>query len=436
MVLAEVWRQLDGVDALSGPHGAPLSRTVKLLLDPLVIRPVQHPECAGPMLTPDGETLLATLINAARDRLEATAAWFTKLKQVRRSLRITDGNPQDLYFQVSFELATMHGPPDPSVGDEIATAALRDVHESAAGRTTSALKEYVTDPERARKLTSLIDIAWKRRPPTRALSAEQSRHIRDVLETCPTGDDSDAFDELVASHAGTRSGIRLWTERDARRCARDLGLTAYPLPRAPGLGSTASKAALGLPFDRTIQERVFTALQTSSDRAELPPIPELVTDEIARSCSPWAILDETIRVAATVGAALALELSPFGNAADDDGHTAAHRAINRRWRREAYVLRARRLALSADATDLPSENPLAYLAAELQTPSRSYVRRLWVRLHGRDVRGAPIYTLDELWDLLDGVARSVILDHRARVKQALSTVPPADASAIAEEWAS
>jgi hypothetical protein len=44
-------------------------------------------------------------------------------------------------------------------------------------------------------------------------------------------------------------------------------------------------------------------------------------------------------------------------------------------------------------------------------------------LHGRDVRELPVTEPDELWDLLDGVARSVVLDHRTRVRKALSAQP-------------
>lgn len=94
MVLDEVWRELDGVEPLSGPDGGPLSRTVKLILDPLVIRPVQNPLCAGPIVTADGAQLLATRVHASADVLRAAAAWFTLLKRVRRALRITDGNPR------------------------------------------------------------------------------------------------------------------------------------------------------------------------------------------------------------------------------------------------------------------------------------------------------------------------------------------------------
>lgn len=424
MVLDEVWRRLEGVEPLSGPHGGPLRRTVKLILDPLVIRPVQNPLCAGPILTADGAVLLSTRIHAAADVLRATAAWFSLLKQVRRTLRITEGNPQDLYFQRAFELATTSGMPDPDRDRASAEATLRDVHEFAAGRTTQALKEYITAAARTAELGSLIAIAWGRRP-VGGPTGDHAELVAALLDAVAardsrTADRQSRFDQLVATHAGTHGGIRLW-DGTFEPTAYQLGLTSVPAPRPPALGASASKASLGLPFDRTIYERVFTVLQASSERAELPPIPELVTTEIARSCAPWALLDESLRVAATAGAALALGLRPIAAAVSDTfgtAETAAHRVINGRWQREAYVLQARRLAVHTDI-DLP-DGPLAAIATELRTPWRPYLRRLWVRLHGRDVREFGVYQPDELWDLLDGVARSVMLDHRMRVKQALS----------------
>lgn len=419
MVLDEVWRRLDGVEPLSGPHGGPLRRTMKLILDPLVIRPMQNQLCAGPILTPDGATLLATRVHAAADLLRATAAWFTLLKQVRRALRITEGNPQDLYFQRCYELAATKGLPNPVRDRSIAEDTLRDVHEFAAGRTTQSLKEYITEGAQIRELVTLIDVAWRRRP-TGAITDDHSPLVDSLLDACAAArlghrrDNGQAtFDRLVKVHAGTHGGIELW-HHDSIPTAQQLGLTAQPVPQPPALGVSASKSSLGLPFDRTIYERVFTALQASSERAELPSIPELVTTEIARSCSPWALLDESLRVAATAGTSLALGLSPIIDSRDSAN--TAHRVINGRWQREAYVLQARRLVVSIEV----QTGPLAAIAGELRTPWRPYLRRLWVRLHGRDVREVAVYDPDELWDLLDGVARSVMLDHRMRVKQALS----------------
>ncbi|MBF6193595.1 hypothetical protein [Nocardia implantans] len=447
MVLDEVWRKLEGVEPLSGPHGGPLRRTVKLVLDPLVIRPVQHPSCAGPILTADGAVLLEARIQAAADVLRATAAWFTVLKQVRRTLRITEGHPQDLYFQRCFELATTSGMPDAARARAVAEDALREIHEYTAGRTTQALKEYLTDHTRERELAGLLDLAWRRRPLTGPAGADHDAEVRELLEACAAarlGEDADrqpTLGRLVAAHAGTHTGIRLWQEESAQ----ELGLTAHPVPLRPAIGSSASKSTLGLPFDRSVYERVFTVLQASTERAELPPIPELVDAEIARSCAPWALLDESLRVTATAGAALATGLAPIEHrrgpstgrprlrlAGTGTTPSRAHQLVNSRWQREAYVLQARRLVVSAE----PPTGPLAAIAAELITPWQPYLRRLWVRLHGRDVREYAIHDPDELWDLLDGVARSVILDHRTRVKRALSVRAGAGEPDAAESKAS
>ncbi|MCC3311868.1 hypothetical protein [Nocardia africana] len=449
MVLDEVWRGIDGVEALSGAQGGPLRRTVKLILDPLVIRPVQYPACAGPMLTADGATLLAARVHAAADVLRATAAWFTLLKQVRRALRITDGNPQDLYFQRCFELATVSGAPDPVRDRPTATAALHDIHHLAAGRTTQALKDHLTDRSAIGELAALIDTAWRRRPRYAPAGADHTTALAALLDSCATDRAEDTARELralITERAGTHSGIALWYNASGVS-ASELGLTVHGLPVAPALGAGASTATLALPFDRTIYERVFTVLQASTERSDLPTIPELVVEEIARSCAPWALLDESLRVTAAAGVELARGLAPVtgtdgspasepvtssGRVRDPDdsaredisvrrGGTAAHRVINARWRREAYVLQARRLAVHDTGN---SSDPLAMIAAELRRPWRSYLRRLWVRLHGRDVRGASISQIPpetpELWDLLDGVARSVILDHRMRVRKALT----------------
>ncbi|MGW0326513.1 MULTISPECIES: hypothetical protein [unclassified Nocardia] len=435
MVLDEVWRGLDGVDALSGADGGPLRRTVKLILDPLVLRPMQHPGLSSSMLDEDGIALLTALLHAQSDALRACAAWFVVLKQVRRRLRITEGNAQDLYFQRCFELATVDGAPAGDRAHARAEATLREVHDSTGGRTTAALKHHVTDPARAAELAQLLDIAWARRPLAPYGARDLAAELTELLEACTlarSGDPADAgplFDDIVDSGAGTRRGIALWLAHpDAG--ADDLGLTSCASPQRPELGASASTASLGLPFDRTVYERVFTVLQGSIDRTDLPEIAELVTREISRSCSPWGLLDESLRVAAAAGTELALGLSPFGApaAVHPAPSSRAHDVVNGRWRREGYVLQARRYAVHAVDGQT---GPLAAVAAELHAPWRPYSRRLWVRLHGRDVRELPVFDPGELWDLLDGVARSVILDHRTRVKQALTADTVADVEARA-----
>ncbi|WP_040830818.1 hypothetical protein [Nocardia jiangxiensis] len=437
MVLDEVWRALDGVAALSGAQGGPLRRTVKLILDPLVLRPVQNPLCAGPILTAEGVTEVTARLHAARPVLRATAEWFTLLKQVRRTLRITEGNPQDLYFQRCFELATAHGVPDRLRDNQIAESTLLELHGFTAGRTTRALREYLTEPARAAELLGSIRVGWGRRPLREIEFRDRTAEFNALLDVCAAtrgrsvrAEGDLVHGELLADRAGTHSGIRLWSA-ETEPGAEYLGLTEHPVPQPPPLGSTASTATLARPFDRSIYERVFTVLQAALDRADLPTVPDLVGAEIARSCAPWALLDESLRLAAAAGVVLALGLRPLEN--DSTGESVAQQVVNGRWRREAYVLQARRLAVRPE--DEPG-GPLAVVAADLRMPWRPYLRRLWVRLHGRDVRELPLSDIGEFWDVLDGVARSVMLDHRMRVKQALSANPSGEQSDSTESRAS
>ena len=56
---------------------------------------------------------------------------------------------------------------------------------------------------------------------------------------------------------------------------------------------------------------------------------------------------------------------------------------------------------------------------DLAAFARPYLSRLWARLHGRDVWQEPCDDVDDVRALLEGVARSVSLDHRQRIKSML-----------------
>lgn len=128
-----------------------------------------------------------------------------------------------------------------------------------------------------------------------------------------------------------------------------------------------------------------------------------------------------------LGGRLAVGLDPLGPGPSVAGSTAAHRTVNSRWQREASVLRARRMTVSPRPD--PDGGVLNALAQDLRTPWAAYMRRLWVRLHGRDVRDAALPDAASAWGVLDGVARSVMMDHRARVRTALRTLSAAAESA-------
>jgi hypothetical protein len=425
MVIDGAWRGLGpGLEPLSGPGGAPLTRTVKLIVLPLVVRPVLRPELAADFLDPEDAAHLETLIRGSGERLDATARWFTLLKRTRRALGIVAGNPQDLYFQRCFELATEHGAP--SAGAEaVARAALEEVADAAGGRTVEALKDHLADAARRSRLDAELATAWGSRRPSPAGAASVAL-AAEALEACGARPgperNSQAFTSMVEGAHGSLLGRALWAHAGGVWGRDDLpghlGLTAHQVPPRPEVGRSASTATLPAPLDRTLFERLFTVLQSSAHRDELPMVPELVRREVGRSCAPLGLYDESLRVAVVLGGRLAVGLDPLGGGGESaPGRTAAHRAVNGRWQREASVLRARRMTVSPRPD--PEGGVLDALAEDLRTPWAAYMRRLWVRLHGRDVRDAPLDDLASAWAVLDGVARSVMMDHRARVRSAL-----------------
>ncbi|MER5360128.1 hypothetical protein [Streptomyces sp. NPDC002785] len=421
LVIDHAWRGLGpGPASLSGPGGAPLTRTVKLIVLPLIVRPALRPELAADFLGPTEAARLDALIRESGTRLAATAQWFTLLKKARRALGVVAGNPQDLYFQRCFELATEHGAPSADA-DAVARAVVEDVADAGGGRTVEALKDCLADPALRARLDAELAVAWESRQPT-ADAAEAVALATETLEACGAPEpDSPAYAAMVGAGHGGLFGRVLWAHANGVWGGEDppahLGLTARPVPSRPEVGRGASTATLPAPLDRTLFERLFVVLQSSARREELPTVPELVGREAGRSCAPLGLYDESLRVTVVLGGRLAVGLDPLGPGSASAGSTAAHRAVNSRWRREASVLRARRMTVSPCPD--PDGGVLDALAQDLRTPWVAYMRRLWVRLHGRDVHGAPLGDLASAWAVLDGVARSVMMDHRARVRSAL-----------------
>lgn len=329
---------------------------------------------------------------------------------------------------------------------------VEEVADAGDGRTVEALKSHLADAARRTRLDEELAGAWESRlpasDPTPAPATDVDTAIAlaaEVLEACgasgPAGNSPEYASMVEAGHGGL-FGRALWAHANgvwgAEGSPAHLGLTAHQAPPRPEVGRTASTATLPAPLDRTLFERLFVVLQSSARREELPAVPDLVQREVGRSCAPLGLYDESLRVAVVLGGRLAVGLDPLGTGAAAPGRTAAHRAVNGRWRREASVLRARRMTVSPRPD--PDGGVLDALAQDLRTPWSAYMRRLWVRLHGRDVRDASLGDLASAWAVLDGVARSVMMDHRARVRSALRTLsattvtslPPATAVEAAE----
>lgn len=419
------WRALGtGLDPLSAPDGGPLSRTVKLILVPLVLRPIENPGLAGPLVDETANGVLADALAEHAERLRSCAAWYVALKTARRDLGLSLGTPQDLYLQPAFELATREGAPsahaDPG---PLARETVIALDAQRSGRDATAVHDRLTDPARRAALAAVLHDTWST-PDDAPLPDHVDDLVHTVLDACPgpvTPPAEAALDGLASVAAGTATGRALRTDGawpewlGAGSRARALGLTDHPLPLPPLLDGVPRARR---PLDRTVADRVIGVLKHSRDRGLLPPVDELLADEAVRAARPWGLLDESLRVVAVLGTVLAAGIQSHRGGLVP-ATTRAHEAVNSRWRREASLARARRLTVAPD----PDAHPrLVAVAERLAEPWKDYLQRLWVRLHGADTRGTFPRGLAETWDVLDGIARSVVLDHRSRVRAALLAI--------------
>lgn len=396
------WEALgDAVAALSNGSGRPLARTVKLILDPLIIRPVQNPHLAGSSLTADAADELAQRITAANDALAATAEWFLVLKTARRTLRITDGNPQEKYFQRCYELARTLGTPDPATAEQAAADAVQEIAQTDGENVMAHVRETLQDAAHADQLHAQLVAAWRSRT-IEGRELDSTALVTAALDACGT-EIPPELDDLIAARAGSAAASVL----ESPDAARSLGLTLHSRVEMPELGASASKRALPRPFDRSVFERLFAVFSGSNANHVDVDAEDLIADEIDRTVQPWELADESSRVIMHLGS----EASHAFDPGDLLRPTRAHRLLGRRWEREAYVRRVRRLP--AELSGVP-----AAIREDVHTVREGYLRRLWVRLHGREIR-AQQTSADELWNTLDGVLRSVVMDQRHRLKLAI-----------------
>ena len=176
------------------------------------------------------------------------------------------------------------------------------------------------------------------------------------------------------------------------------------------------------PLDRSVVDRVRSTLRRALDRDELPAIPLLCAEEVDRACAPWGLLAEDKQATLVAGIAVAVDLAPLRASAVPRYDLARH--IQARLRKEAYVLHARRYL--ADGGPLHPRQQ--QVIDDLAIFARPYASRLWARLHGRDVWQESCGDVDDVRALLEGVARSVSLDHRQRIKAMLELAGASEAT--------
>src|SRR5262249_45986522 len=143
----------------SGDDGGPLRRTVKRILDPLVLRLRANAQYSAPFVDANTAVAMHDLIVGHSAQLRLAAAWFELLKRERRRLRITTGNAQELYFPVCFELAVTKGAPAQQ-DDGSAEGALLEIHGDRDRTAMEVLNQYVADQEVVAALTDQLGRSW------------------------------------------------------------------------------------------------------------------------------------------------------------------------------------------------------------------------------------------------------------------------------------
>lgn len=414
-VIDQAWRAIGpGVEVLSSDDGGPLSRTVKRIIDPLVLRLRSNPQYSNPVVHGETAAAMHDLIVASSPELRSAAAWFEVLKLERRRQRIRSGNAQELYFPVCFELAVTKGAPTPQDRDTPA-AVLLDIHQGRDRTAIEVLNEYVADSGVVAGLTDQLDHSWR---DVRASDTAIEPFMAELATVLGP----------ATSHSAATARQRVWSAAIADATPYNLGALARvetaELPWSIvnlGLSSVEPQQKPKIsggsdsdrPLDRSVVDRVRATLRRALDRDALPDIPLLCAEEVDRASAPWGLLAEDKQATLVAGIEVAVELAPLDRSVDSRYALAAQ--IQARLRKEAYVLHARRCLAEGGPIHPRQRQVVDDLAAYAQP----YLSRLWARLHGRDVWQEPCDDVDDVRSLLEGVARSVSLDHRQRIKSML-----------------
>ncbi|SEH80018.1 hypothetical protein SAMN04489835_4292 [Mycolicibacterium rutilum] len=412
-VIDRAWRAIGpGVEVLSGEDGGPLRRTVKRIIDPLVLRLRVNSEFSAPFVAADVAEAMHDVIVGHGDQLRAAAQWFALLKRERRRLRITTGNAQELYFPVCYELAVTKGAPGQH--DAAAEQVLRELHGDRDRTAIEVLNQHVSDRAVIAGLQRQLDASWRDVRAGAEITEPFMAGLTTVLGSVG------GYHDSVARQRVWRAMIADATPYNLGAAARvdaaglpwsivAVGLSATEPQQAPGITGTDK----GRPLDRSVVERVRATLRRALDREELPDVPLLCAEEVDRASAPWGLLAEDKQAALVAGIELAVDLAPLSENAEPRYDLGS--VMQARLRKEAYVLHARRYLADGGPIHPRQQQVIDDLAAF----ARPYLSRLWARLHGRDVWQEPCDDVDEIRSVLEGVARSVSLDHRQRIKTML-----------------
>jgi hypothetical protein len=414
-VIDRAWRAIGpGVEVLSSHDGSPLTRTVKRIIDPLVLRLRSNTQFSAPFVASGVAEAMHDVIVGNGPELRAAASWFEILKRERRRLRITIGNAQELYFPVCFELAVTKGAP--AQHDRgAAEAVIRDIHADRDRTAIEVLNQHLSDRHVVTRLSDQLGRSWRDVLAGTEITGPFMAGLTTVLGPADSHTAATArqrvWDALIADAAPYNLGAVAHSQASKLPWSIvELGLSSVePQPPPPIVSDTDRDR----PLNRAVADRVRGTLRRALDRDELPDIPLLCAEEVDRACAPWGLLAEDKQATLIAGIEIASCLAPLAEGVVTRYQLAGH--IQARLRKEAYVLHARRYLADGGPIHPRQQQVIDDLAAF----ERPYLSRLWARLHGRDVWQEPCDDVDDVRGLLDGVARSVSLDHRQRIKSML-----------------
>ncbi|BAX94856.1 hypothetical protein [Mycobacterium shigaense] len=414
-VIDQAWRAIGlGVEVLSSDGGGPLTRTVKRIIDPLVLRLRSNPQYSAPVVSPDTAAAMHEMIVSSASELRSAAAWFEVLKLERRRQRIRSGNAQELYFPVCYELAVTKGAPAPEDRDTAATV-LREIHQGRDRTAIEVLHQHVAGPDVVATLTDQLERSWRDVRPGQTATDPFLAELATVLGPAHSHRAATArqrvWSAMISDNTPYNLGALVRVESaELPWSIVKLGLSSVAPQRPPHIAGGADGDR---PLDRSVVDRVRATLRRALDRDALPDIPLLCEEEVDRACAPWGLLAEDKQATLVAGIEVAVELAPLDRSVASRYALAAR--IQARLRKEAYVLHARRYLAEGGPIHPRQQQVVDDLAAYPQP----YLSRLWARLHGRDVWQEPCDDVDDMRSLLEGVARSVSLDHRQRIKSML-----------------
>jgi hypothetical protein len=319
-----------------------------------------------------------------------------------------------VYFPVCFELAVTKGAPAQQDRDAAETV-LRDIHADRDRTAIEVLNQHVSDGQVIATLSDQLGRSWRDVRAGKEITGPFMAGLTTVLGPADSHTAAVArqrvWRALIADAAPYNLGAKAHSHAsDLPWSIVEIGLSSIEPQQPPAIvGGPDSER----PLNRTVVDRVRATLRRAMDREELPDIPMLCAEEVDRACAPWGLLAEDKQATLIAGIEIAACLAPLAEVAVTRYELAGQ--IQARLRKEAYVLHARRYL----ADDGPIHPRQRQVIDDLADFARPYLSRLWARLHGRDVWQEPCDDVDDVRGLLEGVARSVSLDHRQRIKSML-----------------